>query len=248
VERERRRRARARVGWAGVDDGSRPRGCELPHCTGREQQSSQEREEDGKEETAHVAGSPFRAGSVLGVGGGTQDPSHSPQGRTPVTSAKAMMPIPGPGSSARGGTTTDFPLCLQARSRGIPRYNLRVGKYCHAGSPDPNGWHRVPTQPPARSWGTGITVNRPLNRDPCPPHGGVRGHLVHEEWGGEPGDNPVLAVLTRCASRGERGRAPRFKVRPAVARSSGSTQRASRLPLTSRASTRSSICCEWASA
>jgi hypothetical protein len=123
-----------------------------------------------------------------------------------------MMPmrtIPGPGSSARGGTTTDFPLCLQARSRGIPRYNLRVGKLLPAGSPDPNGWHRVPTQLPACSWGTGIAVNRPLSRDPCPPHGGVRGHLVHEEWGGEPGDNPVPAALTRvCLPRGERPGSP----------------------------------------
>lgn len=144
--------------------------------------------------------SPFGARSGLGVGGGVQDPTHSRRGCTPVASAKAvpMRTRPGSRSSARGGTTTGLPLSLQARSKGIPRYNVASGEVLprprstsrlrfHAQrgcSPDPNGWHRVPTQSPARSWGTGIIVNRQLSRDPCPPHGGVRGHLVHEEGEG----------------------------------------------------------------
>jgi len=130
MERERRCRARARVGWAGVDDGRRPRGCELRPCACREQQSAQEREENGKEETGHVARSPFGARSGLGVGGGVQDPTHSRRGCTPVASAKAvpMRTRRGSRSSARGGTTTGLPLSLQARSRGIPRYNVAGGE------------------------------------------------------------------------------------------------------------------------
>lgn len=251
MERERRCRARARVGWAGVDDGRRPRGCELRPCACREQQSAQEREENGKEETGHVARSPFGARSGLGVGGGVQDPTHSRRGCTPVASAKAvpMRTRRGSRSSARGGTTTGLPLSLQARSRGIPRYNVAGGEVLprprstlrlrfHAQrrcSPDPNGWRRVPTQPPARSWGTGITVNRQLSRDPCPPHGGVRGNLVHEEGEGGPEAIPVVAARPESVSLGERGR------RQHIPRSA----RRSHAPLAAR---KEPLGYEWASA
>ena len=202
MERECRRRARARVGWAGVDDDSRPRGCELRPCARREQQSAQEREENGKEDAGHVARSPFGAGSGSGVGGGVQDPTGSRRARTPVVSAKAvpMRTRPGSRNFARGGTTTDSPCpCRPARevyhattwewgsiaaSGSTSRLSFSVTRSPLQGFPGPQRLAPCPHTPPARSWGTGIPVNRQLSRDPCPPQGGVRGHLVHDEGEG----------------------------------------------------------------